>query len=257
MSWDPGHYLRFADHRLRPGIELLNRIDADNPSVVVDLGCGPGNLTALLRQRWPDSTVIGVDSSPAMIDQARSNHSDITWVEADIASWEPDGPVDVLYSNATLHWLTDHHRLFPHLLSWLATGGSMAVQMPDNWDAPSHCVPADVLNQGEWPEAARSALPRDRVARPEQYVEWLEPSPVDVWRTTYFQQLTGPDPVWEWVTGSMLRPVLAALDGDQRLRFEAECRYRYAQAYPPLRGSTEHPSVTIMPFSRLFLTVTT
>lgn len=256
MSWDPGHYLRFADHRLRPGVELLNRVDVDDPSIIVDLGCGPGNLTALLFERWPDASVTGVDSSSAMIDRARADHPDITWVKADIASWEPDGPVDVLYSNAALHWLGNHDRLFPRLFSWLKQGGSMAVQMPDNWDAPTHRVPADVLDEGRWPEAARTALPRDRVAAPRQYLEWLFPASVEVWRTTYFQQLSGHDPIWEWVTGSVLRPVLAVLDDPQRARFEAECRERYRRAYPLFQRSAEDAPATILPFSRLFLVAT-
>jgi trans-aconitate 2-methyltransferase len=256
MNWDPDQYLRHGGHRRRPGVELLNRLHVHDPSMVIDLGCGPGNLTALLSQRWPDAEVVGVDSSSAMIGRARADHPELTWIEADIASWEPDGPVDVVYSNAALHWLDNHDRLFPRLLSWLVEGGAMAVQMPDNWDAPTHRVPADVLDGGDWPEAARSALPRDRVAPPGLYLEWLSSALLDMWRTTYFHRLTGSDPVWQWVTGSVLRPVLAVLDDDQRTRFEAECRNRYRRAYPPLPPSTPDNSITILPFSRLFMIAT-
>ncbi len=249
MAWDPDHYLRFADHRARPGIELLSRVDHQDPKLVVDLGCGPGNLTAVLAGRWPDARVVGVDSSAEMIDAARRDHPDIEWVVADINRWEPDHGVDVLYSNATLHWLDDHPRLFPRLRTWVGDhGGVMAVQMPDNWREPTHRVPADVLDDGSWPAAAAEALMRDRLSAPADYRRWLDPAVVDLWRTTYYQALTGPDALWSWVTGSVLRPVLAALDEDGRNRFARECRQRYADAYPQDGNGN-----LLLPFSRLFM----
>lgn len=252
MAWDPTHYLRFADHRARPGLELLARIGHEAPATVVDLGCGPGNLTARLADRWPNATLTGVDSSAAMLDKAAEEHPEIAWQQADIARWEPDGPpIDVLYSNAALHWLDDHERLFPRLRSFLAPGGVMAVQMPDSWRNPTHVVPAEILDDGTWPESARSALLRDRLAAPTDYRRWLQPGRVDLWRTTYYQELTGDDPVWNWVTGSVLGPVLAALEGEERTRFTEQCQERYRQAYPRL-----HDGVTVLPFPRLFMIVT-
>ncbi len=248
MTWDPDHYLRFADHRARPGIELLARINHNDPSMVVDIGSGPGNLTALLARRWPNARVVGVDSSPAMVAAARTDHPHIEWVEADIGRWTPDRAVDVLYSNATLHWLDDHQAIFPRLRSWVAAGGTMAVQMPDNWRAPTHRVPAELLDDGSWPPAAVDALLRDRLSSPEEYRQWLQPADLDLWRTTYYQLLPGPDAVWNWVTGSVLRPVLAALDESERSRFAALCRQRYADSYPEdSRGDV------LLPFSRLFM----
>ncbi len=252
MAWDPDHYLRFADQRARPGVELIARIRHDDPALVVDLGCGPGNLTALLAERWPDARVVGVDSSAEMIDAARAEHTGIEWVVADIDEWQPDRPVDVLYSNATLHWLDDHARLFPRLRSWLApTGGVAAVQMPDNWREPTHRVPADVLDGGDWPAVAVDALLRDRLSAPDDYRRWLQPATVDMWRTTYYQNLEGPDAVWKWVTGSVLRPVLAELDDTEQDRFAAECRQRYADAYPH-----DADGNVLLPFSRLFMVAT-
>ncbi len=249
VVWDPDHYLRFADHRARPGIELLTRIQRDDPELVVDLGCGPGNLTALLAERWPRARVVGVDSSVEMIDTARANHPKIDWRLADVTRWEPDRSVDVLYSNATLHWLDDHATVFRRLRSWLApSGGVAAIQMPDNWRAPTHRIPAEILDGGSWPAGAVKALMRDRLSKPEDYRRWLQPASVDQWRTTYYQQLTGPDAVWNWVTGSVLAPVLAALDAEDRTRFAARCKQRYAEAYPH-----DADGNVLLPFSRLFM----
>jgi trans-aconitate 2-methyltransferase len=250
VTWDPDRYERFADHRARPGVELISRIPDVDASTIVDLGCGTGHLTALLAALWQDATVVGVDSSQEMIERARGDRPGIEWHLADIASWEPDGPVDVLFSNATLHWLDDHHELFPRLRSWIAPGGVMAVQMPDNWAEPTHTIPAEILDDGSWPDRARDALLRDRLSSPAEYLRWMGEGSVDVWRTTYFHQLEGEDPVWTWVTGSVLRPVLAALDEGERDRFSEVCKERYRMAYP---ASGE--GLTLLPFSRLFLVV--
>ncbi|MEN8113445.1 MAG: methyltransferase domain-containing protein [Actinomycetota bacterium] len=248
MPWDPEHYLRFADHRERPGVELMARIPNIEARTIVDLGCGTGNLTELLARRWPAAKVIGIDSSPEMIDRAGRDHPELDWVIGDVAQWEPEDPVDLIFSNATLHWLDAHASLFRRLRSQVSPGGVIAIQMPDNWAAPTHRIPAEILDNGDWPDAARSALMRDRLNRPVEYARWLQPAAVDLWRTTYFQQLTGDDPVWNWVTGSMLRPVLAALDSDDRRRFSLACKERYREAYP--RDKT---GITTLPFGRLFL----
>ncbi len=248
MAWDPDAYLRFADHRARPGFELMARIPDTDPRTVVDLGCGTGNLTAVLADRWPEAHIEGLDSSAEMIERARMDHPNLDWAVADITGWEPSGPVDVIYSNATLHWLDDHASVFTRLRSYLSQGGVLAVQMPDNWQAATHRVPAEVLDEGDWPDAARDALMRDRLAEAGMYARWQQPATVDMWRTTYFQQLTGEDPVWTWVTGSVLRPVLAALEGSDRARFEAICRARYRDAYP-----MADDGFTTLAFSRLFL----
>lgn len=248
MSWDPDRYLRFADHRTRPGLELLARIPDVAPRTIVDLGSGTGHLGARLAERWPEAIVAGIDSSPEMVGRARLEHPGIEWAVADIATWRPAEPVDLIFSNAALHWLDDHPALFARLRSHLAPRGVLALQMPDNWDAPTHRIPAEVLDEGGWPEPARAALLRDRLSQPAAYAEWVQPASVDLWRTTYYQRLTGDEPVWTWVTGSVLRPVLDALDGTDRERFAAACRARYAEAYP------EGPDgVTTLPFSRFFL----
>ena len=256
MAWDPRQYLRFGDERQRPGIELLARIPDVDAGTIFDLGCGPGNLTGLIADRWPGAEVVGVDSSPEMLDRARRHRPDLGWIEADIAAWRPDGPVDIVYSNAALHWLTDHAELFPRLLSFLRAGGVLAVQMPDNWHEPTHTVPSAMLDSGVWPAAAVGALTRDRVARPARYREMLRPGSrsIDMWETVYHQVLEpapGSHPVLEWVKGSFLRPVLEALDGPARAAFEQACATGYASAYPP-----EPDGTVVLPFRRLFMVVT-
>lgn len=248
MPWNPDHYLRFADHRRRPGIELLARIPDIEAGAIVDLGSGTGDLTSLLALRWPAADIVGIDSSIEMVERARHDHPSIRWSIDDIATWEPDRPLDLIFSNAALHWVDDHEAVFRRLRSYLTTDGVLAVQMPDNWDAPTHRIPADILDGGRWPRGARAALMRDRLSEPTAYVDWLQPATTDVWRTTYFQILNGDEPVWTWVTGSVLQPVLAELESADRARFADECRSRYVDAYPAAADG----SVT-MPFSRLFI----
>lgn len=252
IAWDPDHYLRFADHRTRPGLELLARIPDVEAYRIVDLGAGTGHLTALLAERWSSAAVVGIDSSAEMVQRADATHPGLLWEVADIAGWQPDEPLDIIFSNAALHWLDDHEALFARLSSYLKPGGVLAVQMPDNWHAPTHQVPAQILDDGSWLDAVRSSLLRDRLAAPGDYRRWLQPSVVEVWRTTYYHLLLGPDPVWDWVTGSVLGPVLAALNGDDRERFAELCRARYRTAY-----RQDPDGVTILPFSRLFLVATT
>lgn len=248
FRWDPGRYDAFTDQRMRPGVDLILRIPDGDIRSIVDLGCGTGHLTAVLADRFTDATVLGIDASVDMIEAAARHHPALAWTVADIAVWEPDTRPDIVFSNAALHWLDDHEILFARLRTMVAEGGIIAVQMPDNWAAPTHRIPAEVLDTGGFSLEARNALLRDRVAEPSRYREWLQPAEVDLWRTTYHHVLTGPDPVWNWVTGSVLRPVLAILDGDDRSRFADECRARYLDAYPRRRDGT-----TVLPFSRVFM----
>ena len=246
--WDPDRYLTYADERGRPFVDLLSRIDASQPRSVVDLGCGPGNLTRLLSERWPDAHVSGLDSSPEMIERAAHADDDISFDVADLRAWHPDAPVDVLVSNATLQWIPDHIELLPQLIGHVAPGGWFAFQVPANFDEPSHTLRRDLA--AEAPYAAHTqgvAVPSSH--EPAAYLEALARlgCTVDVWETTYLHVLTGDDPVFTWVSGTGARPTLQALPDELRAEFEAEFKRRLAAAYPPVEYGV------VLPFRRIFV----
>lgn len=251
MRWDPGQYLRFADERTRPAMELLARIPHDAPSSVFDLGCGPGNATRLLRARWPAAHLAGVDSSAEMLDRAAREVPDAEWVQADLVGWRPDRPAEVLFSNATFQWLDDHASIFTGLLESLASGGALAVQMPRNFDAPSHTAIAEVVRGGPW----RAKLERlirsgpSAVREPGWYYDLLAPraAQVDVWETEYLHVLRGDDPVKEWSKGTALRPFLDALEPEEGKAFEERYAGMLREAYP-----RRPDGATPFPFRRLF-----
>jgi trans-aconitate 2-methyltransferase len=254
-SWDPRQYLKFADHRLRPALDLLAQIPLERPASIYDLGCGPGTVTRLLAERWPDATIVGIDSSPDMLAKARQEAPAIPFVEADIAAWSPPAPVELLYSNATLHWLDNHDRLLPRLLALLAPGGVLAVQMPRNVDAPSHRLMAAVAEDGPWRtklSAVRAVL--RSVESAHTYYRILAPLArrVDIWESEYLHALEGENPVAEWTKGTGLRPYLDALGEAERSTFFAAYAARVAAAYPK-----EADGRTLLPFRRLFFVAQT
>ena len=250
MAWDPDRYLAFADLRLRPALDLLARVPVDAPASVVDLGCGAGNVTQVLKQRWPQAQIGGVDGLPEMLAKARDTAPDVAWIEADIDGWQAAAPVEVLYSNAVLHWLDDHATLLPRLLDMVAKGGALAVQMPRNPDAPFQRLMEEVARDGPWWDRLSPLLRPDPVAEPGFYYDLLAPAAarVELWETTYQQVLSGDNPIVEWVKGSRLRPLLAALDEGARSDYEAEYAARVRTAYPKRADGT-----TLLPFRRLFL----
>jgi len=231
-TWDPDRYLTYANERGRPFVELISRIDATDPAAVVDLGCGPGNLTRLLRERWPDAHVSGLDSSPEMIAKARAIDG-IDFSVADLREWRGD-PVDVLVSNATLQWLPGHLELLPGLVERVTPGGWLAFQVPGNFDEPSHTIREELADEEPYRAHTRDlATPASH--DPATYLETLVGvgCTVDAWETTYLHVLAGEDPVFTWVSGTGARPTLEALDAvGLRADFEAEFRERLAVAYP-------------------------
>lgn len=250
MTWNPDQYLKFAGHRLRPAVDLLNRIDAEEPRLVYDLGCGAGNVTRLLRQRWPEARVIGVDSSAAMLDKARTVAPDIEWVTGDLADWRPEEPGDLVFSNAALQWLDDHAALFPRLVAAVAPGGILAVQMPHNHHAASHTGMAEAARSGPWRETLEPLLRESPVGSPAFYWDLLSGGAAgpDVWETEYLQALQGEDAVVQWTLGTALKPLLDALDEPWRGEFLADYRARMREAYP-----RRADGITLMPFRRLFM----
>ncbi|MDO8606928.1 MAG: methyltransferase domain-containing protein [Phaeospirillum sp.] len=251
MAWDPAVYTAFAQPRLRPAQDLLARIETGTPGRVVDLGCGTGNVTRLLAARWPQARVIGIDSSPEMLAVARGGGG-AEYALGDMGDWRPEAPVDVLFSNAALHWLDGHGALFPRLLAMVAPGGTLAVQMPRNHAAASHRLMAEAAEAGPWRRLLMPSATRIPVFEPSFYYDLLAPlaASLDIWETEYLHVLEGDDPVVAWTMGTALRPLLAALEGhdDWRDGFLAEYRRRIAVAYPPRPDGK-----TLLPFRRLFL----
>ena len=250
-GWDPAQYLRFADARLRPALDLLAQVPLDAPSRVVDLGCGPGTVTRLLRARFPATDLLGIDASEPMLAQARAAVPGCRFVQGDFASWTPAAPPDLIFSNAALQWTGDHPTLLPRLLGLLAPGGVLAVQMPAMHDAPLRRLQVQIAAEGPWAArlAAVPGLARD-ILDPGAYWELLAPrtAALDLWETSYLHVLAGPDPVVEWASGSSLRPFLAPLTEAERVAFRAAYAAALRPHYPPRADGT-----TLLAFRRLFL----
>ncbi len=257
MAWDPTLYLKFGDERLRPGFELLARIGELPPGPLVELGCGTGVHARAIAARWPERTLTAIDRSREMLAKAAAEPSPIRWLEADIASWSATEPAALIFSNATLQWLGRHAQLFPHLMRQLAPGGVLAVQMPRNFDQPSHVLMRETARDGSWSAklapvvGGATVLREDPVAPPEWYYDLLTPQAqdgLDLWETDYLHVLAGEDPVLQWVSATALRPVIEALDGGERAAFLAAYGAKLRQAYPRRADGK-----TLLPFRRLFL----
>jgi trans-aconitate 2-methyltransferase len=250
MAWDADQYLKFGGERTQPSRDLLARIPLAAPRSVVDLGCGPGNSTAMLAQRWPEADVTGVDSSPAMLEQARRDYPEARWIEADIARWSAPGAHDLIFSNAALQWVPDHETLLPALLDALPPGGVLAAQMPRNFAAPNHALLRETAAEPRWalrmPDEGR-LMP---VGDPGFYHDLLAPlaARLDIFEIEYLHVLDGPEGVVEWMKGTGLRPFLQRLDASEHDDFLASYKGRIRQAYPR-RASGK----VLFPFRRIFL----
>ncbi|WP_432072303.1 trans-aconitate 2-methyltransferase [Streptomyces wuyuanensis] len=261
-TWDPQQYLRHSGHRTRPFLDLLARIPelphGNRPPRIADLGCGPGNVTVLLADRWPDARITGFDLSPEMLTRAEKEYAGTTpgggWIDfrpADAAHWTPDEPYDLIVSNAALQWVPNHPESFATWIDGLTPGGTLAFQVPGNFTSPSHALLGELCDTPQW---------RDRLAdQGRRFVHVLDPADyllrladlgcaADTWETTYLQLLTGDDPVLDWVKGTALRPVLTTLEGDEEAADEFLSQYRdlLRKAYPP------GPHGTVFPFRRIF-----
>jgi trans-aconitate 2-methyltransferase len=243
VSWDPAQYLKYANERLRPAQDLIARLPVEAPQTVVDLGCGTGNVAMILAERWPRARIIGVDNSAAMLAVAKASTAGRTqheWIHADLAEWAPKEPAAVVFSNAALHWHDDHAALFPRIFGWVAPGGMLAVQMPDQYAAPSHVALAAVVSSERWRERLGALLRRSPVAPTATYFRLLaaEAAAMDAWTTEYLHVLpparNGVHPVVAWTKGTALTPFLAALDDEAQQAFVADYSARIAIAYPPL-----------------------
>ena len=255
MDWSALQYQRFEVQRSLPIRDLLARVPTTEVHRAADLGCGPGNSTEALRERFPGAVVTGIDSSPDMIEAARKRLPEVQFRTCDIAGWEAaDGSYDVVLANASMQWVPDHAALLPRLLRTLAPGGSLAVQMPDNLGEPAHLLMREIAERGPW--AARLAgVGREHENR--ESAEWYYRTlcgvaTVEVWRTTYYHALEGgARAVIEWFRGSALKTFLAPLNEDERESFLTMYEAAVAGAYPALRGGA-----ILLPFPRLFFVAT-
>lgn len=253
--WDPAQYLHFADERSRPFFDLAARIGAAAPGYVVDLGCGPGQLTASLAERWPRATVLGIDSSATMIEAATTAYGGdafagrLRFALGNVADFKPDRQVDVIISNAVLQWVPGHADMLPRWAGYLAPGGWLAFQLPGNFDQPSHVLLRELASSQRWRDRLAGVELNRQAGDPAAYLDVLARAglAVDAWETTYLHVLQGPDPVTEWYKGTGLRPVLAVLGSDEGAEFVRQYGAAVRAAYPAA------PYGTVLPFRRVFV----
>lgn len=248
--WNANQYLKFSSFRDRPFFDLLARVEHPAAKHVADLGCGTGHLTAQLLEKFPKAQVVGVDSSAQMLKKAVAfSASKLKFVQTDITTWKPEKALDVIVSNAALHWLEDHKSLIPALAGLLEPDGVLAVQMPINFEQPSHTILQDLSSSEPWKSYLKGSSSKSRAPQAASwYIETLSNLgfEVDAWETTYHHILQGENAVLEWVKGTALRPVLNAIPAELHTRFLEELGTRYLEAYP------QKSFGTIFPFNRLF-----
>ena len=248
-DWSAAQYLKFEDERTRPARDLLARIPVERPKRVIDIGCGPGNSTGVLVERWPQAEVFGFDTSPDMIDKARARLPGRTFALADAATWEPAQPVDVIFANAVFQWLPEHWTVFQRLMGFLAPGGALAVQMPDNRSEPSHALMDEAAAAMPFGQkiagAGRGLLPKVGFYY-DQLIAFS--TQLDIWHTVYNHLLADAAAIVEWVKATGLKPYLDLLDEAEQRQFLTAYRERIAAAYPP-----QADAKVLLRFPRLFI----
>ena len=250
MSWDPELYLRFDRERTQPAIDLAARIEADKPRRIIDLGCGPGNSTAVLRSRWPTAELTGLDSDEEMLLAARQSYPTVHWIQGDAVAWQSTSNFDVVFSNALLQWLPDHAAVIARWFAAIKPGGALAVQIPVNFKSPVHQHILEVADDPRWKDLTGSTRRALYASEPNDYYDILSPltNQFDLWVTEFCHVLAGPEKIVDWMRGTGLRPFLSVLPSDDERRiFEAEFLDKVTASYP-----RQSDGKVIFPFRRLF-----
>lgn len=251
--WNPDVYMKFSALRTRPALELASRCGPVGDGLIYDLGCGSGNSTQVLASLNPEARLIGVDSSTEMLYRAgNEGPAAALWTQGDLESWSADEPADLIFSNAAYQWLDHHEQLLPRLLDHVKPGGKLAIQMPQNFAAPSHVFMRKIASEGPFGSKLKPHLRHDPVGSPQDYYDLFaaRAASIDIWETEYAQILEGEDPVFNWVSGTALRPIMAALEDDEREIFASDYKRALTQAYPPRPDGK-----TVFPFKRIFIVV--
>jgi trans-aconitate 2-methyltransferase len=249
-DWNAGQYLKFEDERTRPSVDLLRRVPLAAPDHCIDIGCGPGNSTELIADRYPAARVSGLDNSPGMLAKARERLPASTFEEADIQNWQPNDRFDLIFANAVLQWLPDHPGLLNRLVSFLAPGGCVAVQMPNNLNEPSHRLMEQVAVEGPWADKLSSAsAAKEKIGSFEDYYSCLQQAGclVDIWQTTYVHPLAGAEAIVEWFKSTGLRPYLDPLSPEEQSEYLSRYQVEIAKAYP-----AQADGKVLLRFPRLF-----
>jgi trans-aconitate 2-methyltransferase len=252
LAWAPGLYETYGGARQQPIVDLLKHVTLAHPRDIIDLGCGTGAAVPLFNKRWPGALITAIDSSPQMLEKAIMRHQKPRFIEADIATWQPATVPDLIFSNAALHWLDDHHVLFPRLFSYLEPGGQLAISMPANFGAPSHTVMFESAATGVWAARLEDHLRPRPVANMDDYQKWLSPlaADLDIFEKTYCHRLAGVDGVLDWLMGSTLGALIARLSDNEARDWLDVLRPRLNKAYPIKDG------ITLFEFRRIFIVAT-
>ncbi len=251
MAWNAAHYLKFGAERTRPACDLVDRIQIESPRRIVDIGCGPGNSTQVLRARWPEAEIVGLDNSAEMIEAARERYPEQEWLLADAATWSSAKPFDVVFSNAALQWLPDHAALAARLFDLVAPSGALAIQIPSYSRLPVRMHIHEISEDAAWSHRMAAARSMLTMESPEFYYDVLAPRAerMDVWETEYFHVMPDAGAIVDWISSTGLRPFLDALEHDvDRERFVDMLRARVADSYRKRRDGR-----VLFPFRRLFV----